>query len=214
MSAYGMNYFFGANVKACKHCEELKSPDAFPKVPKARDGRGGRCYACAYAARQPLVDDGKRALAAARQREWKKRNQDKVKARRKVDDKLISLGEKLRRIYNKAIRKALVLDRYNTIVEEPLPYSANDIRLSFEGLFTYGMSWEAFERGEIVVDHIIPLNMFDLTTHDGVSKAWALSNLQPMWLADHTIKSAKENMDLAARRRREFVGTEREVEVT
>jgi hypothetical protein len=203
MSAYGMNYLFGANVKACKHCGDLKSLDAFPKVPKARDGRGGRCYACANVVRRATGTDEKRAKTAARQREWKRLNQDKVRERRRIDDKRIFLGEKLRRIYNKAIRKALVSDRYSTVVEAPLAYSANDIRLSFERMFTDGMSWGAFERGGIVVDHIIPLNMFDLTTHDGVSKAWTLSNLQPMWLADHTVKSARENMDLAARRRAE-----------
>jgi hypothetical protein len=88
MSAYGMNYFFGENVKACKKCGELKSPDAFPKVPKARDGRGGRCYACAYAAKAVLVDDDKRAKNAARARKWKSLNQGKVKARRSIDKEL------------------------------------------------------------------------------------------------------------------------------
>lgn len=88
MTAFNMGLEFVSNVKPCKCCGQTKDLSAYPKVPKARDGRGGRCYTCAYAARAVLVTDEKRAAAASRTRLWKERNPDKVKARREVDRRL------------------------------------------------------------------------------------------------------------------------------
>lgn len=264
MSAYGMNYFYGANVKACKHCGELKSPDAFPKVPKARDGRGGRCYACAYAAKAVLVDDDKRAKAAARVRAWKRRNPDKVKDRRAVDKELDRqrrapvIAERLARMQArraerdtaKAVAKmdaAVLLDtrramnigtwrehgiteaeayvrRYaqsprfraselirsrikkamrerpgtqSPTVERVLGYTMDEFRSWFESRFRDGMSWGAFLDGDIHIDHIRPLSMFDLANDDEMRKAWALSNIQPLWAWENRAKGTRDDSELA-----------------
>lgn len=61
-----------------------------------------------------------------------------------------------------------------------------------ERQFRDGMTWEAFFRGEIHIDHRLPLRMFNLGDEGEWRAAWALSNLQPMW--------AKENMAKAGRR--------------
>jgi hypothetical protein len=79
MSAIDMKYDIASDVKTCKHCGETKELTAFAKVPKAKDGRGWRCYACAYAAKAALNNDDKRAKAAARTRKWKRMNPDKVR---------------------------------------------------------------------------------------------------------------------------------------
>lgn len=266
MSAYGMNYFFGENVKPCKKCGELKSTDAFPKVPKARDGRGGSCYACCYASKAKLLDDDRRAKNATRQRKWKSLNQDKVKARRSVDKERdrqlrgrvtieewrarlherraerdtaravakmdaavlldirramnvgtwrehgISEAEQYRRRYvqnprfraseliRSRIKKAL-RERPGTqspTVEKVLGYTMDEFRSWFESRFREGMSWDAFFDGDIHIDHIRPLSMFDLTNDDEMRRAWALSNIQPLWAWENREKGARDDTELVS----------------
>lgn len=266
MSANGMNHFFGANVKACKKCGDLKSLDAFPKVPKARDGRGGTCYACCYASKAKLIDDDKRAKAAARVRAWKQRNPDKVKARRVVDKERdrqrkgtvtieewrarlrerraerdtakavakmdaavlldirramnvgtwreygISEAEQYRRRYAQNLRfraselirsriKKALRERPGTqspTVEKVLGYTMDKFRSWFESRFREGMSWDAFFDGDIHIDHIRPLSMFDLANDDEMRKAWALSNIQPLWAWENREKGTRDDTELVS----------------
>lgn len=49
--------------------------------------------------------------------------------------------------------------------------------------------------GEWHIDHIVPLSAFDITTEDsdGFKRAWALSNLRPLWAAENLKKSSARN---------------------
>src|SRR4051794_32311163 len=69
--------------KPCAKCGSTKPLDAFPRCDRARDGRGGRCYACARAARK--VTDDTRARTAARVRAWKARNPEKVREQKEQE---------------------------------------------------------------------------------------------------------------------------------
>jgi hypothetical protein len=60
---------------------------------------------------------------------------------------------------------------------ELLGYSALDLKIHIEKLFTQGMSWNNY--GEWHIDHIKPVVSFDKNT--SVSVVCALSNLQPLW---------------------------------
>lgn len=87
----------------------------------------------------------------------------------------------------KAIRRAV---RGAGSLPKFLGYTSDDLRVHLESLFTDGMSWEAFHRGDIHVDHKTPLAHFDLTDDNQVREAWALNNLQPLWAADNIAKGA------------------------
>lgn len=73
-------------------------------------------------------------------------------------------------------------------VERRLGYSIDEFRAHFEALFTEGMCWDAFERGEIHIDHVIPQSFFDLSNPEQWRQCWSLSNLQPLWAADNFAK--------------------------
>lgn len=72
-------------------------------------------------------------------------------------------------------------------------YTVDDLKKHLEKLFTEGMSWDKFLKGEIQVDHKTPIAVFNFTSsaHKDFRRCWALSNLQPMWARDNLIKGAK-----------------------
>ena len=72
-----------------------------------------------------------------------------------------------------------------------LGYSMRALHQHIGALFSDGMDWPAFCRGEIHIDHIRPLASFDLSDADQLRQAWQMENLQPLWAAANLAKGAK-----------------------
>lgn len=64
-----------------------------------------------------------------------------------------------------------------------LGYSADDLKIHIEKLFTTGMSWD--NHGEWHVDHIKPICSFDKNTQPSIVNE--LSNLRPLWATTREI---------------------------
>jgi hypothetical protein len=77
--------------------------------------------------------------------------------------------------------------------EELLGYTMRELRDHLERQFTKGMSWAALARGEIEVDHILPVASFNIVSSDDpdFGACWGLGNLRPMWALDNRKKSDK-----------------------
>lgn len=86
------------------------------------------------------------------------------------------------------IRRSLI-SSFCMNVYNDLGYTFAELKDHLESNFTDGMSWDYFFTGEIHIDHIIPIGLFNLDTE--VSKCWALKNLQPLWSKDNRSKSDK-----------------------
>jgi len=56
-----------------------------------------------------------------------------------------------------------------------------------------GMTWEKYLKGEIHIDHIIPISLFNIISikSKGFKKCWSLENLQPLWAKDNLKKKNK-----------------------
>lgn len=69
-------------------------------------------------------------------------------------------------------------------------YSIEDLRKHLEKQFQDGMTWENYGRNGWHVDHKIPRSVFNYTKpeHPDFKKAWAMSNLQPMWAGENLSK--------------------------
>ena len=52
-----------------------------------------------------------------------------------------------------------------------------------EGKFTEGMSWDNYGRGGWVIDHIVAIRWWNITSNtcQDFKDCWALKNLQPLW---------------------------------
>ena len=57
-----------------------------------------------------------------------------------------------------------------------------------ESTFTQGMSWQAFLDGDIHIDHIKPLCMFEVSDIEEIKRAYALDNVQALWAEDNMAK--------------------------
>ncbi len=120
----------------------------------------------------------------------KQRPQDAAKYKYKYhNDMAFRLNERLKSQFRKCLIKDRVMGKYY----ELLGYTTEDLKKHLQSKFTDGMSWETI--GEWHIDHIRPKSWYNLTNNDGsvneheVKKCWSLSNLQPLWATDNTIKS-------------------------
>jgi hypothetical protein len=127
-------------------------------------------------------------------REWPKRDLEKTKERRRKYH-LKKLATPKGRIENairvgvhKGLTKGIKAGRRTF---DLLGYGLNDLMERLESEFLPGMTWGNY--GKWHIDHQIPLSAHHYETPDDIDfkKAWALSNLQPMWAADNIRKHAK-----------------------
>jgi len=81
----------------------------------------------------------------------------------------------------------------NGKMKEILGFTLDELKQHLESQFSDGMNWGAFMRGEIHIDHKIPINHFKPQSIDdpAFKECWALSNLQPLWAKDNLSKGCK-----------------------
>jgi hypothetical protein len=125
----------------------------------------------------------KNPLAAERRRT---RRNAWFSERRKTDPQF-ALNVRLRSQMWRALGEQKRGRRWEAIVG----YTVDELRAHLEARFVDGMSWE--NMGEWHIDHIRPLASFVFDGPDcpNVKRAWALSNLQPLWAQDNARKGAR-----------------------
>lgn len=89
--------------------------------------------------------------------------------------------------------RELVKGSYTGSIEMLLGFSLLQLRVHIEKQFTPGMSWDLLLKGEIHIDHIIPVRCFSFTsvTDPDFKACWALTNLRPLWAVDNHRKQGK-----------------------
>lgn len=154
----------------------------------------------------------------ATQEKWKRKNQDKVKAtskrfrdrhveeikvakaaeyqkhkpsiierykRRYSTDAEFRLIELLRSRLRKTTKRGKMQERTLDFVGCTLGFLRDHIRSQFKA----GMTWEAFLRAEIEIDHIHPIAAHDMSDSEQVKKAFHYTNLAPLWKPENQRKS-------------------------
>lgn len=124
----------------------------------------------------------------ARVREWKARNVEYCRkyGREYMQTPHGKLNNRIRARLNECLRKG-----YNTKKSALLGWTIPELRAHLERQFVGEMSWK--NMGEWHIDHIIPLSSFtfDGTDDPEFRRAWALTNLRPLWAQDNMQKSDK-----------------------
>ena len=98
----------------------------------------------------------------------------------------IRIKKNLRRRLNLAIKNEWKSG--SAIID--LGCSIQHLKVHFELFWDEGMSWENY--GEWVIDHIRPLDSFDLANRTQFLEAVNYKNLQPLWWQDNREKSFHE----------------------
>jgi hypothetical protein len=169
---------------------------------KKRDARYRLKHLSKCRARQKLCRDRNKLLYATKRKNYRLRNQDKLKLYnqdwRKKNKKKLNAYFKSRKISNVNFRLGCILrtrlsmalkqgNKSGSAVKD-LGCSIGFLKSYLQSLFQSGMSWTNY--GEWHIDHIKPLARFDLTNRKEFLKACNYTNLQPLWAKDNIRKGA------------------------
>ena len=204
-------------MKVCSKCKIEKPLSEFYKDKGKRDGLCSSCKEChindykeysknnkekikEYARKYREKNKQKlqeyRNLHKEQKREYDLKNRDKIykrlrkyyKERRKVDSNY-RLRISISGLMNKSLKRNKNGYHWETLVD----YKQEDLRNHLERQFKDGMTWENYGKDGWVIDHKIPISIFNITgmKSNGFKKCWDLSNLQPMWGKENNKKSNK-----------------------
>lgn len=190
------------SVKRCPHCESIKCTAEFNKNRHRPDGLQDRCRACRKSmywanpdvARANTSDWRRKNPERARlsTQRWCQENPDRLRDRTRIraagyrKNPIYRLAQAMRTAVGNSMRGIRVAGRL-----AHLDYSIEELRSHIEKQFVIGMSWSNY--GQWHVDHIIPLSSFRISgpSDADFKRAWALSNLRPLWARDNLSKGSR-----------------------
>jgi hypothetical protein len=114
------------------------------------------------------------------------RNRERQNHRRRTDIR-VKIAHSLRSRLNLAIKNN---QKVGSAVKD-LGCSIEQFKAHLESKFLSGMTWDNYGLRGWHIDHIIPLDRFDLTNREELLKACHYTNLQPLWAKDNLKKSNK-----------------------
>lgn len=87
------------------------------------------------------------------------------------------------------IRAAVIKSNVSDRRFSDLGYTPRELKENLEAKFTDGMTWDLFRNGEIHIDHVLPIGLFNIDDMDEFRLCWGLNNLQPLWASANRSKS-------------------------
>lgn len=126
---------------------------------------------------------------------WTEKNKSRINRRateRYNEDVEYNLIVTLRNRINRAIDKKYI----NSSTTELLGCSIKEIRKHIESQFVDGMSWGNKGKNGWHIDHIIPINTFNIRSKFDLKKACHYTNLRPL-LAKDNLSRPKDGSDLS-----------------
>lgn len=137
---------------------------------------------------------------------WRKNNKDKIaeklhewkqnnKLKHRLGAKRYYYKHKLESTIRSGIYRSLKHDYFGKW-QEVLGYDLDTLKKHLEKQFTEGMTWDNYGKFGWHIDHIKPINTFNITDQycDDFKKCWALTNLRPLWWKDNLIRSKKGDL--------------------
>jgi hypothetical protein len=183
--------------KICSKCGIENVLDDFHKNKYGQYGVHSICKECKNKYKKEYREKNKDEINR-KNKEYENKNTEKIKIRKKKyhsrkDIKYID-NERMKKFYKdnphvRAWRSLLysTLKRMNKPKEghtiDLLGYSALDLKLHLESLFTEGMTWD--NHGEWHIDHIKQIILFNKDTDPSIVNT--LSNLRPLWATTREI---------------------------
>lgn len=128
-------------------------------------------------------------VKAAKERDPDKyREANRINAQKRREDRI---DVRLRSRISSQIRYCLGTRKGGMTTQRLLGYSIDELRVHLERQFLPDMNWSNF--GKWHIDHIVPLASFTITGSDDpeLRRAWALTNLRPLWAEDNIRKGSR-----------------------
>lgn len=187
--------------RRCLHCNKIKVLNDFPndysnEVYYNKKSYCKQCFMDKWARPYRRTDRAKKLKSIADKKSYakhrKKRNATYLKGyhdnpERKIKHNLrVSLGNFIRK--HKSEKKCSAIKLVGCDIE--------CLKKHLENQFQPGMSWDNWSRTGWHIDHIIPLNLFDVSDTNHQKKCFNYRNLRPLWAKENISKQDTLDMDL------------------
>ena len=172
-------------MKVCSKCKVDKHLSAFAKNKSKKSGVNSYCTPCM---REYYKENKERHQQ--RTKEYALKNKERLNQKyyeRLKNNVQANLAHTLRNRFNHAVNKEA---KRGSAVRN-LGCSIEDFKVYLESKFEDGMNWDNKGMYGWHIDHIVPLDAFDLTDIEQVKKACHYTNLQPLWAEDNWKKRNK-----------------------
>ncbi len=187
--------------RLCKACGEFKKWEDWTKNKAHLTSYSSYCKKCTNNRVKQYSETHKEEIKV-RNKKWRLANKDKIIADRQIykpklrlreqTDPILKLKKNLRSRMGMAIKKN---SKSGSAVQD-LGCSIEELKVYLEAKFQPGMTWENHATNGWHIDHIKPLNSFDLSNREQFLEACHYTNLQPLWAKDNLSKGAKETYQL------------------
>lgn len=155
-------------LKECTSCKISKFKNLFYKNKYKKDGLANVCKLCQTKYEKRYINNN-RSKYRKRRAAYAKHKRDK--------DENFKIAHSLRRRINSAIKRS---QKGGSAVRDlgcSIPY----FRKYLENKFQPDMNWTNYTYYGWHIDHIIPLDSFNLSDPEQFKKACHFTNLQPLW---------------------------------
>jgi len=173
-------------MKTCNKCKVSKGHSEYHRCSRSDDNFKHTCRECRnkrtreYKKNKYNTDEIFRHKTLKQDIEWRTQ-------KRKDKTSITAIKDSLRARLNTSISNAY---KTGSAVSD-LGCSIEELKKHLECQFQDGMTWSNRGLKGWHIDHIKPLDSFDLTNKEELKKAVHYSNLQPLWAKDNLKKSNK-----------------------
>lgn len=186
-------------MKTCCTCKSEKPFGQFNKNRSTKDGYQKQCNDCRLLAQQKYRNEStgkdtlKRYHSSDKGRERVRENTKKYRQTKKYVEswKKTSKKNRLHQTISTRMRQSLNGCKYNRKWESLVNYTLEGLKQHLELQFQEGMDWSNHGLYGWHIDHVRPIDSFDIESYDDddFKECWSLSNLQPLWWQDNLRKS-------------------------
>lgn len=192
--------------KVCGNCKDPKPLDCFHNDSRT-GGKRSVCKICHSKKRKKHYQDTK-DHTLIKNKEWRQKNKGRmaelmaiwrIENPSKNKEAIQRQREKDRqdplKMLKKCLRQRLLYGlngkTKNLKTLQYLGCSIEELKFHLEVQFKEGMTWDNRGKGGWEIDHIIPMDSFDLSDEEDIHKCCHFSNLQPLWKTDNLRKGNK-----------------------
>jgi len=130
---------------------------------------------------------------------WREKNKERIKINKQkwhqlnkvriLHERRTDIHKRLKHSLRSRLHTALKFNYKTGSAVNDLGCSIEQFKLYLESKWQDGMTWDNYGRDGWHIDHIIPLDAFDLSNSIELKKACHYTNLQPLWAHDNLSKN-------------------------
>lgn len=203
-----------SDVKRCSKCKKVKHLDEFHKDKTTSSGYASRCKNCIARYQEQYRETNKGLIQQRKQIDYQAHKESRqatikayyqqhkediqaYKAQWAADKRAVDVNVRIGESLRSNLRGALKTGRKVGSAIKDLGCSIDELKQHLEKQFyphpdtDEAMTWENYGLYGWHIDHVEPLDSFELTNREQFLKACHYTNLQPLWAIHNLSKGAR-----------------------